>query len=453
MGKMSFRGLASMISGRASIASKAGLTFGNERDLFSALGYKRDLDIEDYFERFKRNAIAGRIVEALPKATWRGEIQVIEDEDPDTVTPFEEEWQKLEDRLNVWAVFLRADILAGIGRFAVVLIGAPGEFEEPLDSLGSVDDILYLTPFSENDVSVKALVEETDDSRFGLPELYKFKRISKTERLVHWTRVLHVADGILDEQLYGEPRLRRCWNLLDDLEKVTGSGAEAFWLRAHQGYQVDVDPEAEMQPADYDDLQNEVESFVHGLKRFVRTRGVDMTVLGSDVANFANQADSILTQISGGTGIPKRILTGSEMGELASSQDKTNWDERVSDRRDQYAAPQVVGPFVNHLIELGALPEVESFEVRWPMTSSMDEEERAGVADKLSGLNKKMNDTVITASEIRERVLELPPIEEVEDDPLNDESFVEEEEEEESADLEDAAAKSPLSRGKKTFHM
>lgn len=418
------RALSDFIA-RSQLASRAGMTFGNERDLFEALGYKRELRLEDYRERFERNGIAARCVDALPKATWRNGAEIIEDDDPETTTDFEQMWKDFQTRLNVWSILLRADILAGLGQYSVVLIGAPGDMSEPLEKV-NIDDILYLSPFSEKDASIETIIENKDDPRFGMPETYKFDRTAPsttsrgtrikgaTSKRIHWSRVLHIADGVLDEQIYGIPRLKNIWNYLDDLEKVGGSGAEAFWLRVHQGVQFDVDKDLEMNATELQELKDQVEEFSHGLRRHMRTRGMDINVLGSDVANFSQPIDSILSLISGSTGIPKRILVGSEMGQLASTQDRNNWHERIEDRRTEYADPWVIRPFIDRLIKLGALPKAE-YEVRWPHITKMDEKERADVAVKLAGVNRAIGDTVITAPEIRDRILQLPPLDDVVD--------------------------------------
>ena len=83
------RALASDLASRAGLASLAGLTFGGARDLYQALGYQRKLLPQDYRDRYKRNGIAARVVEAFPKATWRGGAELIEDEDPTETTDFE----------------------------------------------------------------------------------------------------------------------------------------------------------------------------------------------------------------------------------------------------------------------------------------------------------------------------------------------------------------------------
>lgn len=410
---------ASDLMRRYELATMAGMTFGDRRDVYAALGYKRVLTARDYRDRFRRGGIAQRIVTAYPDATWRGQGELVEDEDPDTVTAFEEQWESLATRLSVWTTLSRADVLSGLGRYSAVLIGVKdktADMSTPLPKMRGPDDVIYLQPFSEDDAPVETLDEAMDSPRYGRPLLYSFKRIStvKATRRVHWSRVVHVADGLLDDDIYGTPRLEPVWNNLDDLEKVVGGGSEAFWLRAHQGYTVDVtdNPETEIDPEEMAAMRDNVEEFAHQMRRVVALRSAKLKALGSDVADFKGNADAILTVLSGTTGIPKRILVGSEMGELASTQDRSNWSERISDRREEFAGPLVVRQLVDRLIEHGALAQPEQYEVRWPTIDSLDEVEKAALTEKLATANQKNGEPVLTTDEIRDRVWKLEPLEE-----------------------------------------
>jgi hypothetical protein len=410
---LAIRNLASVLVQRQSWQRLAGVTHDGARDLYDALGYKRDLTTADYRARYERGGIAARIVEVFPQATWRGEGELVEDENPEKTTAFEKTWDALNKRLNIWATFCRADILAGLGRYSIILIGAPGELNQPLTKL-KPEQLMYLATFSEEDAQVNTWVQDSQDPRFGLPETYTISRITpnpnfKVQRVVHWSRVIHIADGLLDDFVYGQPRLRRIWNDLDNLDKVVGGGSEAFWKRADQGMQVDIDPDVKFTPEDLTSLQTEIDEYVHNLRRIVRTRGVSMNPLGSDVANFAAPAAGVIEQISAATGIPQRILMGSERGELASTQDKLNWNDLISDRRQSFAEPMVVRPFVDRLVEFGVLPEPEEYDVRWPQVKFMTDAEKAAVATQWAGLNAATGETVVLPTEIRDRVLELPP--------------------------------------------
>jgi hypothetical protein len=433
--------LESALISRSALAGALGRMFGGKRDFYEALGYVNSIDIKQYRQRYKRNSIAGRAVDAFPSATWRGTGgELVENEDPETITPFEAAWMTFADRLHVWSILKRADILAGLGRFSVVLIGAPGELQTPLTKI-SIDRISFLTTYSEEDVNIKTWENDVNNPRFGFPLLYTFKRLTgetrEIARDVHWSRVIHIADGLLDDNVYGQPRLERIWNDLDNLEKVVGGGSEAFWLRANQGQIFNIDKDLKPSPEEKEDMKEQVDEFVHGMRRMLRTRGMEVSTLGSDVADFANPADCILGLISAGTSIPKRILLGSERGELASTQDRENWTERVQDRRDDFAGPLVVRQLVNRLIEFGALPKPESYEVFWPAVNDLTDEQKLDVAIKYAEVNAKAGEVVVTANEIRDLAFGMEPL-----DPEElEEEDSEEIDEDEDEDLQIAKVK------------
>jgi hypothetical protein len=419
---MTFRSLMLNWDVRSRLAEIVGKTFGGKRDLYRALGYKRVLDIQDYRSRYERNAVANRIVKALPMATWKGGADVIEDDNPSTETTFEAAWSDLAERLKIWQVLKRADILAGIGRYSIILIGAPGELETPLLSVNP-DEIAYLQPYAEDDAKIQEFETDITNPRFGHPRFYNVSRTNMASstvlnaaqvgRRVHYTRVIHVADGLLDDSIFGEPRLQAIWNLLDDLEKVTGGGAEAFWRRADRGMQFDLDPTLTLDQPAKDAMKEQIKEYEHGLRRYLTTRGVDVKELGSDVADFSKPVESIISQIAAGTGIPQRVLMGSEQAKLAATMDRSNWDDRVQDRREDFADPYIVRPFIDRMISLGALPEPgpTGYDVKWTQLRVLDDSQRADVAVKWATLNNYTSETVVTPNDIRERVLGLPPLE------------------------------------------
>lgn len=420
-----FRAAAETLSqfGRSAIARMAGLTYGGDRDMYNALGYKRVLTPADFRARMRRNAVANRIVNSLPMATWRGGCEIIEDEDPETVTTFEQAVIDLDKRLKIWDKFLRADKLAGLGRYSVILIGAPGELNTPLVNVSGPDDIFYLQPYAEEDATVQKYVIDKQNPRFGLPDMYEVKRTSFSDvnainrpiigRVVHWSRIIHISDGLLDDNIFAPPRLECVWNLLDDLEKVTGSGAEAFWNRADGGTLFSIDPTLDVGNEEREAMRTQIDEYKHALRKVLTMRGVEAQRLGSDVADFKSAVEALMSLISAGTGIPQRVLMGSEQGKLAAKQDRANWDNRVTDRQNDLCGPMMVRPFFDRLIEIGALPEPEDYEVKFTSITTMDDEQRADMATKWAALNKTGAEPVVTTNEIRTQCLGLAPIEDV----------------------------------------
>lgn len=412
---------------------QAGIGFNGDRDYYQVLGYDRIITIKQYRDEYARGGIAKRIIECFPKATWRGGVELFEDEDPEATTEFEKAWLELNDRLNVWTTLLKADILAGLSTYSTILLGAPGELDTPLPK---GKKLLYLQPFfsgggpgavrnnqtaaMQADCSILEFDVDPKSPRFGEPLSYQIKRTDLVSpalaRPVHWTRIVHIAEGCLDDNVYGAPTLENIWNLLCDLLKVTGGGAEAFWLRANAGLQIDIDKDMALSTdpaqaaAELERLKQQTEDYKHGITRLMRTRGVNINQLGSDVANFDNPAQAILTQIAGSKGIPMRILTGSERGELASTQDAANFNTQVQDRRTSYAGPMIVRRLVDRLIEFGYLPTPKQYDVSWPTIETMSDMEKAEGAKRWAETITADGKAVYTTSEIREHWQNLQPL-------------------------------------------
>lgn len=434
------RTAASVLLQRMQFLRQAGLTFNGTRDVWGVLGYPEVISTRAYVEKYLRGGVASRIIDALPNATWRGSVEVLEDRDPHQDTEFEKAWRDLDTRLQIQARLLRVDKLSQISHYACLLIGANGDLREELPK-GKSEQILYLASYlggggpytstsmihrpgiaDEADITIYEYETDIASPRFGLPRSYQLRRAEISgattgeQRVVHWSRVIHVADGCLFDEVMGLPALERVWNLLEDLEKVTGGGAEAFWLRANQGLHLNVSKDLELPDAKFavESLKEQADEYRHQLTRWLRTRGVEVNTLGSDVANFTGPADAILTQIAGAKAIPKRILTGSEMGELASSQDRDNWKDQVNGRQTQYAGPYIVRPLVDRLIKYGYLPSPkkgpQEYEVVWPHIEVLTEEEKGKIANQMASVNSTYGDVVFTDAEIRDRAYGLEPL-------------------------------------------
>ena len=418
---------------RAAFLRQAGVTFDGARDLYVVLGYDRLITTDAYVERYLRGGVAGRVVDVMPDATWRGGMELIEDEDPEKTTPFEQAWLDLDVKHGLQSRLMRLDKLSRLGTYAGLVIGAPGALSEELPIGGK---LLYFRQYlgaggpdvqrqsnrtvgSDGDITIDELELDPVNERFGLPKFYRITRIGLTTvnlAPVHWTRVIHAAEGCLFDDVYGIPALERVWNLFDDLEKVTGGGSEAFWLRANQGFVANLDKDMALSSADgaLDKLKEDLEKYQHNLTRWIRTRGVDVKTLGSDVANFGQSADAILKQIAGAKGIPTRILTGSEMGELASSQDRDNFKDLVNGRQEQYAGPTLVRQLVDRLVQHKMLPTPAkgplAYEVKWAHIQALTEAEKSEGAQKWAATNQTNGEVVFTDAEIRDKWYGMAPL-------------------------------------------
>lgn len=384
---------ASQLVSRMSMATRMGMQFGGTRDIYKALGYIRDPQFTDFLGRYKHHDIAKAIIDRPVNATWQGPIDLIEsDESKDT--ELEKAWSTLIKTVKVKPILKRVDKLTGIGHYGVLLLGLDDVankegFQQPVRK--GARKLKYLRPFGEQSAKIAMYENRASNERYGKPLLYEVQ-IQDVDNgagmsvLVHYTRVIHITDDPLESEVTGTPRLEAPFNRLFDLEKLVGGDAEMFWRGARPGYEGKVSPDYQMTKEMKEALIEQLDEYENDLRRFLINEGVDIQALVQQIADPANHVDVQLTMISAITGIPKRILSGSERGELSSAQDSTEWKDYVQARREDFAEPNIIRPFVDRLIELEILPTPSSgdYMVKWNDLYSLSEKARVEIGKSRS---------------------------------------------------------------------
>jgi hypothetical protein len=418
------------LQSRMQLASRLGTLFDGRRNLHQLLGYKDVLVYRDFKARYLRQHIAHRIVRYFPEATWARPPSVDEDNQQEEDTPFEAAWKALDARLHVMAILQRTDMLANLGRYACLLIGLKGQpdLSQPIERVRTPDDVIYLAPYSEEFALVTELEKNTESPRFGQPLYYTFQ-FSRGSTLgapgaavpspggrVHASRVIHVAEDLLDDEVYGVPRLEPIYDLLDDLYKVQGGAAEMWWTDSKRRLVFALRDDAKMSKDDEKALTEEVEEFVHELRSFVRVSGIDVSALMGTIDSPKEHIDGIITFIATTLGIPRRKLEGTERGSLASSQDEAGALQQVQLRQVGFAERQMLRPLLDTLITINALPmPAQPYTVNWDNLLALSEEQQAAVAkDVATALSQYagqgMAETVVPPEEFRSVYLGLKEV-------------------------------------------
>lgn len=391
-----------------------GMTFGNKRNMSRALGHPQKLSPQMLREKYERGGIAGRIVDCFADATWRGGLTLVEDPTAENKNPtqFESAWTEFSTRLKFSSKMRRADKLSGLGRFSVLLIGGPGEVNTELPR-GNPEDIQFLKPYSEARIKVLQLDKSIKSQRYGQPLEYQLIGQDAIQKPIHFSRLVHLAEDPTDDDIYATPRLMRVWNDLENLMKLVGGGSEAFWLRANQGLAIKIDREMNFKDTAMDKLKEDIDNYQHELSRILRIKGGDVQALGSDVADFKNNVDTVMAQIAGTVGIPQRILLGSEIGMASADQDDENWKQQVQDRRTNYAEPDVLRVFVDRMIEYGYLPTPKQYSPVWGTIEARTEMQRGQIANAMADVNVKLKNAGLPKAfhpdEIRDLAYGLAP--------------------------------------------
>lgn len=415
---------------RNRLAAFLGMTHQGRRDLYEVFGYPRLLTPVDLYAMYRRSGFANRIVTAYPKATWR-DYPCIRDEkgnssekDSDSYSPFYAAVEEFFEARGILQVLQRFDRLARVGRFGVLVMGFQDgkDLREPLDQ--GRHKLLYLQPYGEPSVQVNQWDTDQRSPRYGLPLLYTVQtgNLSGGDRpvptrsfQVHCSRVIHVAENLDEDGVYGVPPLEPIFNRLLDLEKVMGGGAETFWLTANRGMMLSADKEARLDEDDIKKMKEQAEEFQHQLRRYLIGTGMTAQVLGSEAPDPGPNVDKLLDEVAGATGIPKRILIGSERGELASGQDENNWNARIDERREGFATPSILRPFVDTMIATGNIPVPQGqWWAEWPKQAALGPvEESTLLANRTAALCNYANSPgaqlVVPEPEFRKEFLGMEP--------------------------------------------
>lgn len=371
------RAYQSHVLQRFEFLQRAGLQYGGKRDIWETAGYEKAPTFDHYWNMYKRDAIGGRIVDMAPKTTWRTPPFIVEEGQEETT--FTKAFDALATKLKLWRYFERVDRLSGVGRYGILLIGTRGseDMKRPLKKLSGPDSVIYLQAYHEGNAAINTWVTDTNDPRFGQPESYKvtltsgidnFKPSGQTAQLiVHWSRIIHVAEDLLEDEVFGRPRLERALNRLADLDKIAASTGEGYWQSVVRILTANVAPEAEMSEPDFKKLDERLLEMTHDLRRQFTGQGVKLEWLPSEIPTVKDIGDFYFALIAGAVGIPQRILFGSEMGELASTTDQQSWFGLINERQEQFAEPSILRAFIDRMIEFNVLPTPSSgeYQVQW----------------------------------------------------------------------------------------
>lgn len=390
------------------------------RDIDAECGHPETVGVADYKKLFLRGDIATRVVTVLPEESWSESPDVFETEEEEE-TEFEKAWIALEEEFQFYSVLERLDILSGIGRFGILLLGIddglpldqpamminpdPNEGDGTPAPVPVQRKLLYVRPFDEELVTIGELESNVNSPRYGLPTSYqiRFEDANNTTNIggaavsgksfnneVHWSRVIHVADNRTSSDVYGLPRMEKVVNRLLDIKKIAGGSGEMFWKGGFPGLALEAPVDAEEAvEIDVDDVKEQMDRYMNGLQRYLAIVGVQAKSLGVQVADPSPHIDGQIKLIAMAMGVPWRVFVGSEAAQLASEQDSRSWHRRLNRRRQKHLTPYVITPTIKRLISFGILPQPQELQVFWPDLNTLSEIDQSTVANNLTNAMAK----------------------------------------------------------------
>lgn len=442
------------------------------RDLDSECGFPKDpIPLELYQGLFDRHPVAYRVLTAMDEEAWKETLEIYEDEDPEVETPFEYGVKHLGDNLEVeeenyyedqdgvsnplWQYVKQWSQEAGVGQYGVMLLGFDDKKQSLRDPLkkGSAKNLLFIRTFSETEAQVASWETRPDHPRYGRPRSYNLYTYNSTNRVtrgqapvldslqnVHWTRCLHLAKDPGSNRYLSKPGLRVVLNDILSLSKPLYGSGEGYWRAGLPTWLAKTDPKLGGSPRiNRNRIRDQLEQWMNSLQKVLIANGWALESISGSVQDPKTFIDCHLDVIALKISMPKRILLGSERGELASSDDAKKWEATKSEYRKNTVMPKEVVPLINRNIYAGTVPAPKkSFYGSWTTGEHLTDQEKADVfVKKMQGLSVAVSGGVTTL--IGEKgVLSEAGYTDEEADQLLEDAAEQEQEDREQA-LEDAA--------------
>ena len=405
----------------------------DEFSYYDVFEWDRNPGVDQFYALALRNPYAFAVT-FLPASTcWRDPPEVVDEADAadDGQTDFERDVQALVDEHDVWEYCKRADKLAGIGEFGVLVLEfddvqqtdvVDGDQDNAGEGEGEINTEAFATPVSnpEQLIGLRPFSEESIDDvelggpgsgRWGEPLMYRLDLSDEDDdedatvaqtgpdtMRVHHSRVIHVPSDVqLDDEVRGVPRQQPVYNNLIDIERTLGSAGQLAYRAAAWGININIDKDYDLEDGG-DDLREALHRWEVGLENVLRTHGAaDVQSLGGEEIDPSGVIDPNIEAISSQPYMPPQsVLKGNETGERATTQDLKDWYGEMGERRRTYDEPTLVRALVDTWLEhdLVADPQGDGYDVEWtPLHETSEADEAAIQLDRAKMLKQWTNGT------------------------------------------------------------
>jgi len=357
-----------------------GMQFKNHRDFYTVFGWERFVRANMLTALYNNHGIARAVNNTPVITTWRTYPTI-----SSTNTLFNTDLVRLNERVKIYKAMKDVDRVSGIGTFGLIVLRVAGQkLSSPLKPF-KIKNLRELSVYQESDVEIfyDELLNGKDTYTYNINH-YK---IGTSD--IHPSRVLHVAENSLDG-ITGESRLSIIYNQLMDLWKVSGSSAEQFYISASLLLNAKAMDGFKIKKADGEKLQDSLYELVNKMKGFLVTSGFDIKNIAPPIASPKDSWEVLEKFVSATTGIPRRLIFGSEMGQLASTQDQTTYYERIASRQINYVSDEIIKKLLDKIMAFATDFATAPYTVTWQKLSALSDKEVSEAVEKYAISVNKM---------------------------------------------------------------
>lgn len=388
-------------------------SFDRRRDIYAECGFPdcRELTPERARLLYERDALAARVVEVWPRECWKVFPAIYELESTKVQSPFELGLRQInrlltpepsyfndEDISSLLEYMIRADVTCGIGRFGIILIGVNDgkELSDPVaiapNDVGQAERLGFLRVFDESLVQISTRETDRASPRWGQPTSYHITfdnpedfnaagniGISLASSRVHWTRVVHIVDSPISNEIVSQYRIKPVMNDILTAQKSRWGSGEMFWNGASPKISFESHPQLGGDVSiNKNRMRQQVENALRGLQQWWTLAGMTAKTIAPVAVDPKPFVDVSIQSICIKTGCPLPIFIGYEVGENAGTMNTVEWNKRLKERQNRQITPRDICPLLNRLINIGILARPKTgYKVDWPDISSNSDKDKA----------------------------------------------------------------------------
>lgn len=381
-----------------------------KRDVWEVAGFPENVTFEALYRMYKRSGLGNAVVTRPVDRCWSTPPKIYDckaDGEPvDNDTPFRRDVKYLEDKVDLITALAELDEYQRVGRYAgLVIVAREDKKVPPVEQLKlrGVQAIVGLRPCLEGDLEATKPDEDFSSPNFGNPITWMYKpnfMLSKTQPTllsttfeVHHSRVFVFSENSTGNSVYGISPLEVVFNGLSSATKTLVAGSEGLFKNAKQPININVMDKDMAQmvmnnPTMKKNLDQDIKDFSDSYNRELLTWGADVKTLNSTMIDPANTFDMAVREVSAGSKIPSTVLIANEIGQLASSENMTAWDDQCNSRRENKCTP-MIKEFLQHLIKLSGLSRpTHGIRIVWDDLIAKSDSAKLDVATKMATVNQ-----------------------------------------------------------------
>ncbi len=375
------------------MASLTGMQFKSHRDFYTIFGWERQVSATLCRALYENHGIA-KVANDVPiDTTWRNLPKITSGS-----TDFDSKLTTLNNRIDLFGAMKNVDRISGIGRYGIMVLGIAGQSYESALKKFKLDQLKKIDVYQESEINLDVEQKKGKDGK--TESYYSIKNYVIGGKRVHPSRIIHVAENSLDG-IFGQSRLIPIYNQLHDMWKISGSSAEQFYMSASLLLSAQGRKDYRIKEADGTALKEKLLELVNRAKGFLVSNGFDIKNIAPDIVSPKDSWEVHEKFISASRRIPRRILFGSEMGQLASSQDQSNYYEHIESRQKNYVNPKIIRPVIEVLLAYSDL-NATAYEVAWDKLSSLTDKEVAISYHQYADSIKKLKEAGVDDSDLYE---------------------------------------------------